>query len=308
MYAPWLWTFRIVDVSDCWNLLEKFSHGVQFYNLFKKLLASDAFILVWAGRLLKERSHRSQKIFFPVNCALHFTFASPAVNIPQKGSLSPLCSLYVNCSSGRKRKKKKYKEEAISDQSYSFPRDMTYKHFWMGGCELIWFLVSEQAAGNCRAISAARTGTGGLYGFVSASFPVPAAGKGGTQDFWVQHNVSAEDLRTAYQKKGTENFSDTPSSSWWNIFLKGLLFSSLSVLHTRHICFSPYRALVLVFWKDFCLEISAILFSLVETVCATLKDQLKYNLKKNLSVLQQGLLDCGIVSQGCNGNDFPCNE
>lgn len=66
--------------------------------------------------------------------------------------------------------------------------------------------------------------------------------------------------------------------------MKGLLFSPVSLRHTVYLHFSiqgTYFVCFFFFFKsDFCLETSAILFSLVETVHAILKDQLKYNFQK----------------------------
>lgn len=67
--------------------------------------------------------------------------------------------------------------------------------------------------------------------------------------------------------------------------MKGLLFLSLSLLCILYLHFCKQGTCFLFFFiffprTDFCLETSAILFSLVETVHAILKDQLKYNFQK----------------------------
>lgn len=152
------------------------------------------------------------------------------------------------------------------------------------GSTLICFLVSEQTAGLLCWLRPVllRTGVGGLGGFASATFPVPVVGKGGTWDFRVQYKESAENLRTACQRK-EHNFSDIPFLSMKDIYEGIIIFTRLSAahcvsafLHTRHLL-----CLLFFFFKsDFCLETSAILFSLVETVHAILKDQLKYNFQK----------------------------
>lgn len=64
-----------------------------------------------------------------------------------------------------------------------------------------------------------------------------------------------------------------------------LIFIPVSPLHTVSAFLQTRHLLSFFFFiffprTDFCLETSAILFSLVETVHAILKDQLKYNFQK----------------------------
>lgn len=161
---------------------------------------------------------------------------------------------------------------------------MSHKHFCMMGSTLIRFLVSEQTAGLLcwLQLTAPRTSMGGLRGFATDTFPVPV---GGTRDFCRYLNAAPRETKNNISKEITLNFSVTLVCfffSQWRIFImKGLLFSSLSLLCVLYVCTTHlWSRTCFVFWADFCLETSAILFSLVGIVRAILKDQLKYNFEK----------------------------
>lgn len=147
------------------------------------------------------------------------------------------------------------------------------------GSTLICFLMSEQTAGLLCWLQPVlpRTSMGGLGGFASAAFPVP-------WDFWVQYKVSAEYLKTACQRKKHNSSNIIAPLNEGYLWRDSYFYPCLSSAYC--ICISANKALAFFFFfiffprTDFCLETSAILFSLVETVHAILKDQLKYNFQK----------------------------
>lgn len=259
-------------------------------------------ILIWAGRLLKKKSYWSQKKFFPVNCALHFTFSSPAVPAPQDSSLSPLCGSYVNCSLGRKQSKGKDREELIPGQSHSFLRGLTY--------EPQTFLSDGWPSSSCQSkLQACCAGC-------TLKLPEQAQESCGCSPQipflcqWEPHKTPAaaytapRETRNSISKEITSNSSHAISFLSRNDIYEGIitfLLSLLCILCGLHDT-SPVKDLLC-----FCLGTSAILFSLVEIVPAIIKDQLKYHCEKKSSILQRGMLNCGIVSWGRGRNDFACN-
>lgn len=237
-------------------------------------------ILVGADRLLKKKSYWSQKKFFPVNCALHFTFSSPAVTAPQNSSLSPLCGSYVNCSLGRKQSKGKDREELIPGQSHSFLRGLTY--------EPQTFLSDGLHAGpaprvraSCKlAVLAApwssrnrhRRAAGVCHKYLSCA--------SGSHTRLLQTAYAApRETRNSISKEITSNSSHAISFLSRNDIYEGIitfLLSLLCILYGLHDT-SPVKDLLC-----FCLGTSAILFSLVEIVPAIIKDQLKYHCEKKI--------------------------
>lgn len=217
----------------------------------------------------------SQDIFSPVNCALHFTFAPPAVNTPQNGSLSPLCSSYMSCSLGRKQRKRKYKEEVISDQSHSFLRDLTYKQqtFLYDGLhtDLFPHVRANSRLAVLAATSASKDKHGRARWICLSCFSCTMRLLGAVQGIC---RVSKNSM-----SKEKPQFLRYTFLSMKDIY-EGIVFIPLSPLHTVSAFLQTRHLLSLFFRTDFCLETSAILFSLVETVHAILKDQLKYNFQK----------------------------
>lgn len=186
-------------------------------------------ILVWADRLLKKKSYWSQKKFFPVNCALHFTFSSPAVTAPQNSSLSSLCGSYENCSLGRKQSKGKDKE-LIPDNYTNFEGIwyMKYKHFWLMGSTLIQFLMSEQAANLLcwLHLEGPRTSTGELQEFEQKYFS--CASESHTRLLQTAYTAPRE-TRNSISKEITPNFSYTISFPSRNGIYEGTITFLLSL-------------------------------------------------------------------------------
>lgn len=239
-------------------------------------------ILIWADRLLKKKSYWSQKKFFPVNCALHFTFSSPSVTAPQNSSLSPLCGSYVNCSLGRKQSKGRDREELIPDQSHSFPRALTYEPqtFLSDGlhadpvpCVRASFKLSELAAA-----WGSQNKHGRAAGVCHKYF---SCASGSHTGLLQTAHTALRETRNRVSKEIIPNSSYTISFLPRKDIYEGIISFLLSLLC---VCLTHLQSRsCFVFWGSFCLETSAILFGLVEIVPTILKDQLKYNCAKNSS-------------------------
>lgn len=174
------------------------------------------------------------------------------------------------------------------------------------GSTLICFLMSEQTAGLLCWLQPVlqRTGMGGLSGFASAAFPVP-------WDFWVQYKVSAEYLKTACQRKKHNSSNIIAPLNEGYLWRDYYFYPCLSSAYC--ICISANKALAFFFFfyffppnrlllRDFC---NSFQFSW-DSTCYS-KRSIEIQFSENLSILEQGLLNCGIVSQGCRGSDFACN-
>lgn len=192
----------------------------------------------------------------------------------------------MSCSLGRKQRKRKYKEEVISDQSYSFLRDLTYKQqtFLYDGLHADLFpCVRANSRLAVLAETSASEDRRGRARWICLSYLSCTSGgqrrhmrlPGAVQGICRESKNSMSKERTQFL---WYTFPLNEGYLWRDYYFHPSLCGTLCI------CISPYKALTLFafffFKSDFCLETSAILFSLVETVHAILKDQLKYNFQK----------------------------
>lgn len=214
----------------------------------------------------------------------------------------------MSCSLGRKQRKRKYKEEVISDQSHSFLRDLTYKQqtFLYDGLhtDLLPHVRANSRLAVLAATSASEDRHGRAQWICLSCFSCTMRLLGAVQGIC---RVS----KNSMSKEKTQFFQYNCSSQW-RIFMKGLLFLSLSLLCILYLHFCKQGTCFLFFFyffppnrlllRDFC---NSFQFSW-DSTCYS-KRSIEIQFSENLSILEQGLLNCGIVSQGCSGSDFACN-